>query len=117
MINFYEIKNKKGNKKSKYHAKKTVVDGITFDSKKEAKRYMELKEMEKSGSIQNLQLQVPFILIEKSKYGRSIKYVADFVYNRNGSKVVEDVKGIKTPVYKLKKRMMAEKYGIIVLET
>lgn len=113
MRNFYEIKNKK----SKYHAKKTVLDGITFDSKKEAKRYLELKAMEKVGTIKNLQLQVPFILIEKSKYGRSIKYVADFVYNRNGSKVVEDVKGVKTPVYKLKKRLMAEKYGIIVLET
>lgn len=117
MINFYELKNKKGKNKSKYHAKKTVVDGIKFDSKKEAKRYLELKAMEKVGSIKNLQLQVPFILIEKSKYGRSIKYVADFVYNRNGSKVVEDVKGVKTPVYKLKKRLMAEKYGIIVLET
>ena len=117
MINFDELKNKKGKKKSKYHAKKTVVEGITFDSKKEAKRYMELKAMEKVGSIQNLQLQVPFVLIEKSKYGRSIKYVADFVYNKNGSKIVEDVKGVKTPVYKLKKRIMAEKYGIIVLET
>ena len=118
MRNFYELKNEKGNKKSKYNAKKTVVNGITFDSKKEAKRYMELKAMEKVGSIKNLQLQVPFILIEKSKYGRSIKYVADFVYyNKNGSKVVEDVKGVKTPVYKLKKRLMAEKYGIIVLET
>ena len=117
MRNFYKLKNKKGNKKSKYNAKKTVVNGITFDSKKEAKRYMELKAMEKVGSIQNLQLQVPFVLIEKSKYGRSIKYVADFVYDISGSKVVEDVKGVKTPVYKLKKRIMAEKYGIIVLET
>ena len=118
MRNFYELKNEKGKKKSKYHAKKTEVNGKTFDSKKEDKRYMELKAMEKVGSIQNLQLQVPFVLIEKSKYGRSIKYVADFVYyNKNGSKVVEDVKGVKTPVYKLKKRIMAEKYGIIVLET
>ena len=74
--------------------------------------------MEKVGSIQNLQLQVPFVVIEKSEYGRSIEYGADFVYyNKNGSKVVEDVKGVKTPVYKLKKRIMAEKYGIIVLET
>ena len=117
MRNFYELKNEKGKKKSKYQAKKTVVNGITFDSKKESKRYMELNAMEKVGSIQNLQLQVPFVLIEKSKYGRSIKYVADFVYNKNGSKIVEDVKGVKTPVYKLKKRMMAEKYRIIVLET
>lgn len=113
---FEELQKKKGNKKSKYNAKKEVVDGITFDSKKEAKRYLELKAMEKVGAIQKLQLQVPFVLIEKSKYGRSIKYVADFVYNKNGSKIVEDVKGVKTPVYKLKKRLMAEKYGIMIQE-
>lgn len=111
-----EIKPKE-KKKSKYNAKKVTVDGITFDSKKESKRYLELKAMEKVGAIQKLQLQVPFVLIEKSKYGRSIKYVADFVYNKNGSKIVEDVKGVKTPVYKLKKRLMAEKYGIVILET
>lgn len=107
----------KGKKKSKYNAKKVTVDGITFDSKKESKRYLELKAMEKVGAIQKLHLQVPFVLIEKSKYGRSIKYVADFVYNKNGLKIVEDVKGVKTPVYKLKKRLMAEKYGIVILET
>lgn len=111
-----EIKPEKKNK-SKYNAKKVTVDGITFDSKKESKRYLELKAMEKVGAIQKLQLQVPFVLIEKSKYGRSIKYVADFVYIKNGSKIVEDVKGVKTPVYKLKKRLMAEKYGIVILET
>lgn len=114
---FEELQKKKGNKKSKYNAKKEVIDGITFDSKKESKRYLELKAMEKVGTIQKLQLQVPFILIEKSKYGRAIKYVADFVYIKNGSKIVEDVKGVKTPVYKLKKRLMAEKYGIVILET
>ena len=50
-------------------------------------------------------------------YGRAIKYVADFVYEENGQTVVEDVKGVKTPVYKLKKRMLAEKYGIVIKET
>ena len=53
---------------------------------------------------------------KKSKYGRSIKYVADFVYSRNGLTVVEDAKGVRTPVYRLKKRMMAEKYGIQIRE-
>lgn len=102
--------------KSKYHAKKTIVCGIKFDSKKEANRYLELKAYEQLGAIQKLQLQVPFILIEKSKYGRQIKYVADFVYFKNGEKIVEDVKGVKTPIYRLKKRMIAEKYDILIQE-
>lgn len=104
-------------KKSKYGAVKTEIDGIIFDSKHEAKRYQELRLLERAGEINNLCLQVPYILIDKSKYGRSIKYVADFVYSRNGLTVVEDAKGMKTPVYRLKKRMMAEKYGIKIKET
>lgn len=102
---------------NKYNAKKTVVDGITFDSKKEAKRYGELLLLQRAGVISNLQLQVPYILINKSKYGRAIKYVADFVYYENKQIVVEDVKGIRTPVYRLKKRLFEEKYGIKILET
>ena len=101
----------------KYHNCKTIVDGIRFDSKKEAKRYLELKILEKAGQISHLKLQFPFILISSSKYGRAIKYVADFVYYEGNKRVVEDVKGVRTPVYKLKKRMMAEIYGIEVKET
>ena len=72
---------------------------------------MELNAMEKVGSIQNLQLQVPFVLIEKSKDRRSNNFVADFFYyKKNGSKVVEDVKGGKSSVYKLNKRIISEKY-------
>lgn len=104
-------------KKSKYRAVKTEIDGIMFDSKHEAARYQELRLLEQAGEISNLRLQVPFELIAKSKYGRSIKYVADFVYSRNGLTVVEDAKGMKTPVYRLKKRMMAEKYRIKIKET
>lgn len=107
----------KGKLKSKYHARKIKLDGITFDSKKEAKRYNELKVLEKLKVISNLRLQVPYVLIEKSQYGRSIKYFADFVYLKNGETIVEDCKGMRTPVYRLKKRLMAEKYGIIILET
>ena len=103
--------------KSKYHATKIELDGITFDSKKEAKRYNELKVLEKLKVISNLRLQVPYVLIEKSQYGRSIKYFADFVYLKDGKTVVEDCKGMRTPIYRLKKRLMAEKYGIIILET
>lgn len=96
---------------SKYHAKKTVVDGIEFDSAKEAKRYAKLREMEEAGEIQDLRLQVPFELLpsfecDGVKY-RGMRYIADFVYYRDGKQVVEDVKGVKTPEYKLKKKLMA----------
>lgn len=102
---------------NKYHAKKEVVDGIKFDSKKEANRYRELKLMERAKAIQDLKLQVTFPLVKKSKYGREIKYVADFVYYDQGHMVVEDTKGYRTDVYRLKKRLMAELYGIVIKET
>ena len=102
---------------SKYHAKKIIINGITFDSKKETNRYQELKLLEKGGMISCLKRQVPYVLIEKSKYGREIKYLADFVYTEKGVAIIEDCKGVKTPVYQLKKRLMAEKYGIAIKET
>ena len=101
---------------SKYRAIKTMSDGHTFDSRLEAKRYAQLKLMERAGAIKNVKCQVPFVLIEKNENGRAIKYVADFVYEENGQMVVEDTKGIKTPVYRLKKRLMQEKYGITIKE-
>lgn len=96
---------------SKYHARKTVVDGIEFDSAKEAKRYAKLSDMERAGKIQGLRLQVPFEILpsfecDGVKY-RGMKYIADFVYNRDGKQVVEDCKGVKTAEYKLKKKLMA----------
>lgn len=96
---------------SKYNAKKTVVDGIDFDSAKEAKRYAKLRALEDAGKIQGLRLQVPFELLpsfdcDGVKY-RGMKYVADFVYYRDGKVVVEDCKGFKTAEYKLKKKLMA----------
>lgn len=96
---------------NKYHARKTVVDGIEFDSAKEAKRYAKLRDMERAGKIQGLCLQVPFELLpsfecDGVKY-RGMKYIADFVYYRDGKQVVEDCKGMKTAEYKLKKKLMA----------
>ena len=96
---------------SKYNAKKTVVDGIEFDSAKEAKRYTKLRALEEAGKIQRLRLQVPFELVpsfecDGVKY-RDMKYVADFVYYRDGKQIVEDCKGVKTAEYKLKKKLMA----------
>lgn len=104
-------------KPSKYYSVKTEIDGIVFDSKKEANRYGELKLLERAGEISNLRLQVPYILFPKNEYGREIKYLADFVYIENGKEIVEDTKGKKTRIYNLKKRIMAEKYGILIKES
>lgn len=103
---------------NKYHAVKTTIDGIRLASCFESNRYAELELLERAGIIEDLRLQVPFVLIPKSKYGRAIKYIADFVYTQNGEVVVEDTKSPATitPVYKLKRRIMAEKYGIVIKE-
>ena len=106
--------------KSKYKAVKTEVDGIKFDSKKEARRYVELKLLEKAHQIENLQCQVRFPLIRKSAYGREIVYIADFTYLEDGKLVVEDVKSAitkKNDVYRLKKRLMQEVHNITIRET
>lgn len=109
--------------KSKYHATKTVVDGITFDSKREAKRYSELKLMERAGVIKDLQRQVRYELIPAfdagGKHYRPTSYVADFVYvdTKSGEEVVEDCKGFRTEVYKLKAKMFAHKYGVSIRES
>lgn len=101
---------------SKYRAQKTVVDGIKFDSKREAERYCELKLLEKAKEIRNLELQPRFLLQDKfvDKYGkthRKIEYVADFMYvDKNNKKIVEDVKGVMTDVYKLKKKLFLNLY-------
>ena len=103
----------------KYHSKKTVVGDKIFDSKKEADRFVELALMEKAKLIQDLKTQVAFPLIAKSQYGREIVYRADFTYYQDGKLVVEDTKSpaTKTPLYRLKKRLLAERYGIVIQET
>lgn len=101
---------------SKYRSKKVVVDGITFDSKKERDRYLELKLLERYGKIKDLELQHKFELQpsfkKKGKTIRAITYVADFVYFDLETMriVVEDAKGYKTDVYMLKKKMFEFKY-------
>lgn len=106
-------------KESKYHAQKVEVDGKKFDSKHESRDYLKLKSMEDSGIISNLQTQVPFELQPKytTKDGRkirSISYVADFVYERDGQTYVQDSKGMKTDVYKLKRKMFEYRYPDII---
>lgn len=106
---------------SKYHAKKTVVDDITFDSRKEADRYLVLKGMEEDGSIEGLRRQVRYELVPAfdvdGKHYRPVYYVADFVYVEDGKTVVEDVKGMVTDVYKLKSKLFARRYGMSIKET
>ena len=128
--------------RTKYKAKKTEVDGITFDSMKEAKRYQELKILEAAGQIKDLRLQVPYELIpamrEPDTIGkrggkikgklieRAVVYKADFVYQEKldipfndqekWEEVVEDVKGMRTKEYILKRKLMLYRYGIRIRE-
>jgi hypothetical protein len=106
---------------SKYRNVKTTLDGITFDSVKEAKRYAELRLLERAGQIFNLQRQVPFVLIPKQvRDGKTIErpvvYKADFVYTENGQEIVEDTKGMRTKEYVIKRKLLLWQYGIQIRE-
>lgn len=117
---------------NKYGAAKMVIDGITFDSRKEARRYTELKLLERTGKIADLQMQVRFKLIPaqyaqsaevytrgpkkgQHKQGKCIEqpvsYVADFVYVENGRKIIEDTKGMRTKDYIIKRKLVRWIYG------
>lgn len=107
---------------NKYNAKKTSVDGLVFDSRREAKRYIELREMESSGEISHLQRQVRVELVppfdRNGQHFRGVYYVVDFVYTGSDGNIVwEDVKGMKTSVYLIKRKLVAYRYGMIVRET
>lgn len=107
---------------NKYHVSnknERVRDGIVFASKAEMARYDELKMLEKAGKISNLELQPKFLLIPKVKKGdRATYYIADFAYIRDGKRIIEDTKGFKTAVYKLKRKLLLWKYpDINFLET
>lgn len=103
-------------RRPKYNNIKTEADGYTFDSKKEARRYQELKTLEAAGIISELRLQVPFVIcprIEGVKGSRARKYVADFTYKEGGRAIIEDVKSAitrKNPVYTLKKQLVQWQY-------
>lgn len=120
---------------SKYKSQKCIVNGITFDSRKEARRWQELLLLSRAGVIQNLQRQVKYVLIPSQyetyeRYGkngnklqdgrrlieRECSYVADFVYTEDGKLVVEDVKGVRTKEYIAKKKMMLYFHGIRIKE-
>ena len=104
-------------RKNKYGNKKTLVDGILFDSKLESKRWCELILLQRAGEISELDRQTKFILeINNVRIGT---YVADFTYMENGARVVEDTKSpptAKKPDYIMKKRLMLALAGIEIVE-
>lgn len=104
---------------SKYGNRKTVLDGITFDSKREATRWQQLKLLERGGLISGLERQVKYELIPKQAGERAVSYYADFVYTdkQTGLTVVEDVKGYrKQPVWVLKRKLMLWRHDIRIVE-
>lgn len=122
---------------NKYQNRKRTIDGITFDSRKEARRYSELRLLEQAGEIKDLKLQVKFVLIPaqyetyerySKNTGRRLKdghrlverecsYIADFVYiDKDGKYHVEDTKGVKTKDYIIKRKMMLSVHGIKIEE-
>ena len=113
----YESKEVKPMRASKYNAVKTEVDGITFASKREGNRFLELKMLLRSGIISDLELQKKFELRVNGVLICS--YLADFVYlDQSGRQVVEDSKGgVRTPVYSIKAKLMIACHGLRILET
>lgn len=110
-------------KKDKYNTTRVEVigiDGIVRKlSKKEAKRFYELRMLQEIGEISDLKQQVRYVLLTSEIKGREgeLAYIADFVYMRGGKEVVEDVKGARTQIYLRKKRLMAKLHNINILET
>ena len=100
---------------------KTCIDGIKFDSRGESRRYLELKSLQSDGIISNLKLQVKFQIADSciinGKKRPARNYVADFVYDLGGKQIVEDFKGLVTPMYSLKRHLMKSVNGIDILET
>lgn len=118
-----QLAGKRSAERTKYGAVRTEVNGVSFDSKKEARRYGELMLLLKAGKIHELKLQPQFTLQEayttpEGNRVRAIRYQADFSYNTGAGLVVEDVKSraTKTRVYGIKKKLMREKFGIEVQE-
>lgn len=122
---------------SKYGNRKVMVDGIVFDSVREARRYKELKALEATGALRDLQRQVKYTLIPEQrdfcneiytrgknkgcfKPGKLLEkecsYIADFVYVRDGKTIVEDTKGFRTEAYKIKRKLMLKVHGIRINE-
>lgn len=103
----------------KYGNKKTTVGDLKFDSKKEARRYEELKVLESMGKITELRRQVKFELVPKQDGEKPVRYYADFTYQENGELVVEDVKSPATrenDTYIIKRKLMLHVHNIRIRE-
>lgn len=105
---------------NKYKNKKVQIDMYVFDSIAESRRYKELALLEKAGEIENLQLQPKFLLQESFKKNgktyRKIEYIADFMYEEKGKVIVEDVKGMETKEFKIKRKLFEYKYPDLELK-
>lgn len=102
--------------RSKYHARPIVLHGFRFASQREGARYLALREIGDAGALTNLELQPAFPLVVNSMtIGR---YLADFAYTElpSGRRVVEDVKGVRTPIYRLKAKLVRALYGVVIAE-
>lgn len=101
-------------RRGKYGAVKTTIDGVRFDSKLEARRWNELKMLERAGAITGLQRQIPFDLMVNGHL--VCQYRADFAYVQptTGERVVEDAKGVLTPEFRLKAKLMEAIHGIVI---
>ncbi len=97
-------------KKNKFGNTRVMVDGIEFQSKKEADRYSELKLLQKAGVIEGLKLQVTFELIPAQPDEKAVKYIADFVYIEHGKTIAEDAKGFRTKDYIIKRKLFKHHY-------
>lgn len=100
----------------KYHARAVVRDGVRFDSTAEADRYAALRWLEKAGQIRDLERQPVFALVVNGqKVGN---YRGDFAYTvvATSERITEDVKGVRTPVYRLKKKLVAALHGVAIAE-
>lgn len=102
---------------TKYNNKRINTEDGWFDSQREWRRWQELKLMQKGGLIRDLQRQVDFEIIPKIGPLRRIVYRADFVYTKDGRRVVEDTKGFRDRVYRLKARLMLQVHGVEILES
>ena len=103
------------NKKSKFKNRRCIANGITFDSIHEAKRYVVLFYKQSAGEIFKLEIHKKFNIVVNGE--KICTYESDFTYfNKSGARIVEDAKGVKTPVYKLKKKLMLAVHGITITE-
>lgn len=98
----------------KYHNKKTLVFGYLFDSKREADRYLHLRSRLEAGEIDTLNLQVQFVCYLNDQH--ICNYIADFTYFEKGVLIIEDSKGMRTPEYRIKKKLVEAIHNVEIIE-